>query len=271
MTSPGLVTTGVAGAAGKMGRMLVSLINSSGELALAAAIEQPGNGAIGADAGEVAGIGKTGVTISDDLPSVVAGLDVLLDFTIAAATARHLAICRQSGTSMVIGTTGLGDAAQAQLQAAGQDIGIVFSSNYSLGVNATFKLVAMAAEMFGDSVDIEIIEAHHRHKVDAPSGTALALGERIAQALGRQLKDTGVYGRHGMTGARKREAIGFHSIRAGDIVGDHKVIFAGNGERLEITHQAHTRANFAEGALRAARWIKSQPPGVYNMLDVLGL
>ncbi len=262
---------GVAGAAGKMGRLLVAMISSTEDLTLTAAIEQSGHAHIGTDAGELAGLGKIGVIIGDDLASVLPELDVLIDFTIAGATAKHLDLCRQAGTSMVIGTTGMSDADQARLRETGQDIGIVFSSNYSLGINALFRLVEMVTEMFGDSVDIEIIETHHRHKVDAPSGTALALGERIAKTLGHQFKDTAVFGRHGMTGERNRATIGFHAVRAGDIVGEHRVIFAGVGERLEITHQAHTRANFAEGALRAARWVRSQPAGVYDMMDVLGI
>ncbi len=266
-----VVRTGLVGAAGKMGRQLVSLLNSAEALTLTAAIEQPGHPSIGTDAGALAGVGKTGVSIGDDLSSVLPELDVLIDFTIAEATARHLDLCRQTGTSMVIGTTGMSDADQARLHAAGADIGIVFSSNYSLGINTLFKLVETAAAMLGDAVDIEIIDTHHRHKVDAPSGTALTLGDRIAKTLGRQLKDSAVFGRHGITEERKRESIGFHAVRAGDTVGEHRVIFAGVGEQLEISHRAHTRANFAEGALQATRWISSQPAGVYDMLDVLGI
>ena len=274
-----MIKTGIVGAGGKMGKTLITLIGSQGSHAsdpppafkLTAAVEQPGTRMIGVDAGEMAGIGQLGVTVTDDLAATLGEVDVLIDFTIAAATARHLEVCQDSGTPMVIGTTGLDDAALARLHQAGQSLPIVFASNYSVGVNTTFKLVELAARAFGDSVDIEIVEAHHRHKVDAPSGTALALGELIAKARGWQPGAVNVFGRHGQTGPRPKDAIGFHSIRAGHIVGDHSVIFTGTGERLEITHRADSRENFAQGALQAVTWLVSQPPGVYDMQDILGL
>lgn len=264
-------TVGVVGAAGKMGRTLIRLIDESAELQLAAAIEQPGNGFLGLDAGEVAGTGASGVILTDDLAAVAGNVDVLIDFTIASATEAHLEICRDSGTKMVIGTTGLSAAAQTRLHEISHEIAIVFASNYSVGVNATFQLVEAAARIFGDKVDVEIVEAHHRHKVDAPSGTAITLGERVARGLGRELSDVEIHGRHGQTGARERETIGFHAVRGGEIVGEHTVYFITGGERLEITHRAQSRDNFAEGAVRAAAWVAQQPAGQYDMQDVLGL
>ena len=254
-----------------MGKTLIAQINQAKGLTLAAATEQPGHPQLGEDAGQVAGLDPCGVTLTDDLAAAASSLDVLIDFTIAPATANHLAICAKAGTRMVIGTTGLDQAQTALLQKAGQKLPIVFASNYSIGVNATFKLAAMAAQIFGDSMDIEIIEAHHRHKVDAPSGTALTLGEQIAKALGRDLNKVAVHGRQGTTGTRDNQTIGFHAIRGGELVGEHTVLFTGAGERLEITHRAQSRTNFAEGALRAATWLTKQPPGIYNMMDVLGL
>lgn len=262
---------GVVGAAGKMGKTLVTLIHESTDLVLAAAVDQPGLPVIGQDAGIFAGIGETGVFIVDDLAQVAADIDVLIDFTIAAATQKNLEICHQAGTRMVIGTTGLSMSQTARLDEISSSLPVVFASNYSVGVNATFQLVEMAARIFGDTVDVEIIESHHRHKVDAPSGTALSLGEHVAKGLGRDLASVSQHGRHGLTGARDRETIGFHAIRGGEIVGEHTVMFIAGGERLEITHRAQSRTNFAEGALRAAGWIVNQAPGRYDMLDVLGL
>lgn len=266
-----MIRTGIAGAAGKMGKTLIALIQESAELELTAALERRGHRSIGTDAGELAGAGTAGVPVSDDPDCVAAGVDVLVDFTIAPATVGHLEICSRHNTCMVIGTTGLGEDEVARLHAIGAKLPIVFASNYSIGVNITFRLVEMAAAIFGDAVDVEIIESHHRHKVDAPSGTALGLGEQVAKASGRKVPDVAVFGREGMTGARRRDTIGFHAIRGGDVVGEHTVIFAGAGERLEITHRAQSRNNFAEGALRAAAWIAGQSPGVYRMLDVLGM
>jgi 4-hydroxy-tetrahydrodipicolinate reductase len=262
---------GVVGAAGKMGKTLISMINDSDKLMLAAAIEQPGVPMIGRDAGEMAGIRELGVAIVDDLATVVSDIDVLIDFTIATATAANVEICAKANTRMVIGTTGLSEAQRQRIVQVSAQVPLVFASNYSIGVNATFELVEMAARIFGDTVDVEIIESHHRHKVDAPSGTALSLGEHVAKGLGRDLSEVEQHGRHGLTGARDRQTIGFHAIRGGEIVGEHTVMFIANGERLEITHRAQSRSNFAEGALRAAGWIADQPPGLYNMLDVLNL
>ena len=195
----------------------------------------------------------------------------MVDFTIADATANNLEICVKAGKKIVIGTTGLNEQQEARLKKISDEIAIVFAPNYSVGVNATFKLLEMAAKIFGDTVDIEITEAHHRNKVDAPSGTALKMGQVIAAELGRDLSEIAVYGREGQTGERQRETIGFTTIRAGDIIGEHTVMFGGAGERLEITHRAHSRSNFAEGALRAALWVSQQPNGLFDMQDVLGL
>ena len=262
---------GVVGAAGKMGKTLVKMIQESPDLDLAAAVDLPGLRVIGQDAGIVAGIGEVGVSIADDLAHVVADIDVLIDFTIAVATEKNLEICHKAGTRMVIGTTGLSESQTARMDEISSSVPVVFASNYSIGVNVTFQLVEMAAGIFGDTVDVEIIESHHRHKVDAPSGTALSLGEHVAKGLGRDLASVSRHGRHGLTGARDRETIGFHAVRGGEIVGEHTVMFIAGGERLEITHRAQSRANFAEGALRAAGWIVNQVPGRYDMLDVLGL
>lgn len=265
-----MIRTGVVGAAGKMGKTIISLVAESNELELGAAVEQPGV-ATGEDAGVVAGVGPLGVNIVDDLASVTSDIDVLIDFTIASATAANLETCAASGTPMVIATTGLDEAQKKRLYEVGEKQPLVFASNYSVGVNATFQLVEQAAKIFGDGVDIEIIEAHHRHKVDAPSGTALSLGEQVAKALGRELSDVEVHGRQGQTGGRDDATIGFHAIRGGEIVGEHTVMFISAGERLEITHRAESRANFGEGAVRAAAWVVGKEPGVYDMLDVLGI
>ena len=262
----------VTGAAGKMGRTLIQLISETDGLTVGAAIERPGMSLIGADAGEMAGIGANGVMIGDDISAVADQFDVLIDFTIAAATVQNIETCAGLGKNMVIGTTGLSDAERERLQeVAKSDIGIVFASNYSVGVNATFRLLEVAAEIMGQDSDIEIIETHHKHKVDAPSGTALTMGEVVAGVLGRDLNEVAVHGREGQTGARDSQAIGFHSIRAGDVVGEHTVVFAAGGERIEITHRAHSRSNFAVGAVRAAAWINDQPPGLFDMRDVLGI
>ena len=266
-----MTRVGVVGAAGKMGRTLISLIQQSSDLSLCAAIEQPGVAVLGQDAGELAGAGSAGVPITDDLGAATADIDVLIDFTVAPATAANLEVCRESGTRMVIGTTGLTADQVSRLHEIGKKLPIVFASNYSVGVNAAFELVESAARILGGDVDVEIIEAHHRHKVDAPSGTALTLGERVAKGLGRNLSEVAVHGREGITGARNRQTIGFHAIRGGEIVGEHTVMFISGGESLEITHRSQSRLNFAEGALRAAGWIADQPAGVYDMRDVLGL
>ena len=261
----------IVGAGGRMGRVLVEAVTAAEGMVVSAATERPGSSLVGADVGELAGVGTLGVAVVDDLASVVGDFDVVIDFTGPAATMAHLAICRDHGKRMVIGTTGLTEEQKGALAAAAGEIGIVFAPNMSVGVNLCLKLLDMAARVLGDEVDIEIIEAHHRHKLDAPSGTALRMGEVVADALGRDLKECAVYGREGQTGERERTTIGFETIRAGDIVGEHTVMFAGIGERVEITHKASSRMTFAKGAARAAGWIMERDNGLYDMQDVLGL
>lgn len=260
----------VPGAAGRMGRNLVDACQRAEGLTLGAAAERPGHDLIGSDAGVVAGVGELGVAIGENLESVINDFDVLIDFTVPEVTLAHLELCRRHGKSMVIGTTGFSDEQKLQISDAAREISIVFAPNMSVGVNVCLKLLDVAARALGDDIDIEIIEAHHRHKVDAPSGTALRMGEVVADALGRDLKTCAVYGREGITGARERNAIGFETIRAGDIVGEHTVMFAAEGERVEITHKASSRMTFASGAVRAAGWVTKQPSGLYDMPDVLG-
>jgi 4-hydroxy-tetrahydrodipicolinate reductase len=261
----------VVGAAGRMGKNLIEAVGMTKGLVLTAATERPDSSLIGADAGEVAGVGKLGVTIAADLAAVVSDFDVVIDFTGLAPTLNHLSICREHGKKIVIGTTGFDDAQKAQIADASKDIGVVFAPNMSVGVNLCFKLLDMAARVMGDDCDIEIIEAHHRHKLDAPSGTAVRMGEVVADALGRDLAKVAVYGREGQTGERERETIGFETIRAGDVVGEHTVWFATEGERVEITHKASSRMTFAKGAARAAAWLESKDAGLFDMQDVLGL
>jgi 4-hydroxy-tetrahydrodipicolinate reductase len=254
-----------------MGRNLIDACSRTEGLTVGVATERAGHDLLGSDAGVVAGVGELGVTINDDVSSVVEQFDVLIDFTVPAATLVHLELCRRHGKRIVIGTTGFSDGQKQQIEDASGDIGIVFAPNMSVGVNLCLKLLDVTARVLGEEVDIEVIEAHHRHKLDAPSGTALRMGEVIAEALGRNLKDCAVYGREGFTGARERTTIGFETIRAGDIVGEHTVMFAAEGERVEITHKASSRMTFASGAVRAAGWVMSQPAGLYDMQDVLGL
>jgi len=243
----------------------------SPKVQLTTAVERSESADIGRDAGEVAGLARLDVIIKNNLAAAVNDFDVLIDFTRPAATLANLDICRKAGRRLVIGTTGFSDSQRKQIADASADIAIVFAPNMSVGVNLCFKLLEMAARVLGDGVDIEIIEAHHRGKVDAPSGTALRMGEVVAGALGRDLNDCAVYGREGHTGERHRKTIGFETIRAGDIVGEHTVMFAGPGERVEITHKASSRMTFANGALRAAQWIMGHKTGLYDMQDVLGL
>jgi len=261
----------VIGAAGRMGKNLIEAVGMTKGLELTAATEHPDSSLIGADAGEVAGVGKLGVTIAADLAAVVNDFDVVIDFTGLAPTLNHLSICREHSKKIVIGTTGFDDDQKAQITAASQEIGVVFAPNMSVGVNLCFKLLDMAARVMGDDCDIEIIEAHHRHKLDAPSGTAVRMGEVVADALGRDLSKVAVYGREGQTGERDRETIGFETIRAGDVVGEHTVWFATEGERVEITHKASSRMTFAKGAARAAAWLETKDKGLFDMQDVLGL
>jgi 4-hydroxy-tetrahydrodipicolinate reductase len=266
-----MIRVAVTGAAGRMGRTLIQAISETDGMILGAAFERSGLSLLGADAGELAGVGRCGVTLSDDLAAGCADFDTLIDFSTPAATLRALAACEAAGKAMVIGTTGFDSDGLARIRRAAGQVPILLAPNMSVGVNLTFKLLELAARVLGDSVDIEIIEAHHRHKVDAPSGTALRMGEVVAEALGRDLAAVAVYNRQGDTGARPRQAIGFATVRAGDIVGEHTVLFAGNGERIEITHRAESRQNFAQGALRAVAFLAGRPSGLYDMQDVLGI
>jgi len=265
------VRIAVAGAGGRMGRTLIRAVTEAEDLTLGAAIEQPDSSLLGADSGELAGVGGLDVAVRPDLEPVLRDFDVLIDFTTPAATLGHLELCRRVGKRMVIGTTGFTPDQRAAIAEAGADIGIVCAPNMSVGVNLCLKLLDVAARALGDGVDIEIIEAHHHHKVDAPSGTAIRMGEVVAQALGRDLGQVAIYGREGHAGERARETIGFETIRAGDIVGEHTVWFAAEGERVEIAHKASSRMTFAGGAARAARWIADRQQGLYDMQDVLGL
>jgi len=265
------VKAGVAGAAGRMGKALVQACHDTDGFALAGALECPGHPDIGTDAGMLAGVGETGVVTTADLAAMLEGVDCLIDFTIPEATLDHLRACAHVGRRAVVGTTGLDEAQKEELKALSATIPIVYAPNMSIGVNVCLRLLETAARMLGDEVDIEIIEAHHRHKIDAPSGTALRMGEIIATALDRDLDACAVYGRQGQTGQRDRKTIGFATVRGGDIVGEHTVLFAGAGERLELTHRSAGRVNFAAGALRAARWLQQQPAGLYDMQDVLAL
>ncbi|MBF7144526.1 MULTISPECIES: 4-hydroxy-tetrahydrodipicolinate reductase [Pseudomonas] len=261
----------VMGAAGRMGKTLVEAVQQAPGAGLTAAIDRADSTLVGADAGELAALGRIGVPISGDLARVAEEFDVLIDFTHPTVTLKNLAFCRKAGKAMVIGTTGFSAEEKERLAEAGKDIPIVFAANFSIGVNLCLKLLDTAARVLGDDVDIEILEAHHRHKVDAPSGTAVRMGEVVAKALGRDLEKVAVYGREGQTGARKRETIGFATVRAGDVVGDHTVLFAAEGERVEITHKASSRMTFAKGAVRAALWLDGRAPGLYDMQDVLDL
>ena len=265
------ITVAVIGAAGRMGRMLLQAVDAEPGMQVAAAVERETDPHVGTDAGMLAGIGEIGVRIDDGLDRALCRSDVCIDFTLPAPTVEHVIACRSRSRAMVIGTTGLSQEQIAALEDAARDIAIVHAPNMSVGVNLCFKLLDVAARALGDTADVEIIEAHHRNKVDAPSGTAVRMGEIVAGALGRNLADCAVYGREGHTGIRDRKTIGFETIRAGDIVSEHTVMFAGEGERIELTHRGTSRANFAAGAVRAARWIVRRPPGLYDMQDVLGL
>jgi 4-hydroxy-tetrahydrodipicolinate reductase len=266
------INIGITGVAGRMGRTLVEAVGLAGErLKLSAAIERPESSLLGADSGELAGQGRNGVPIVGSLDEVIENIDVLIDFTVPAATIENVQACADHGVAIVIGTTGFTPEQQAEIEAAATVTPICKASNFSTGVNLCFRLLETAAKVLGDDVDIEVYEAHHRHKIDAPSGTALSMGQVVADALGRDLRKVAVYGREGQTGARDRETIGFATVRAGDIVGDHTVTFAAEGERVEITHKASSRMSFARGAVRAAAWLSAQPPGLYDMQDVLGL
>ncbi|CAN7482249.1 4-hydroxy-tetrahydrodipicolinate reductase [Cupriavidus necator] len=260
----------IAGASGRMGRMLIEHVLNTEGVSLAGALDMPGSPALGQDAGLLLGR-QTGVAISADVEAVLAGADCLIDFTRPEGTLAHVAAAKKLGVKMVIGTTGFDEAGKAALAEAARSIGIVFAANFSVGVNATFKLLEVAARLLSTGYDIEVIEAHHRFKVDAPSGTALKMGEVIADALGRDLKTCAVYAREGHTGERDPNSIGFATVRGGDIVGDHTVMFAGIGERIEISHKSSSRQSYADGAVRAARFLADKPNGLFDMQDVLGL
>jgi len=260
----------VAGASGRMGRMLIEAVLASDDCTLAGALDVAGSPALGQDAGAPLGA-VTGVPIVADLRQGLANAQVLIDFTRPEGTLAHLQVCRELGVQAVIGTTGFSDAQKAQIAEVAQGTAVVFAPNMSVGVNVTLKLLEMAAKALSTGYDIEIVEAHHRHKVDAPSGTALKMGEVIAQALGRDLKDCAVYAREGVTGERDPSSIGFATIRGGDIVGDHTVLFAGIGERIEISHKSSNRAGYAQGSLRAVRFLAGKRTGLFDMFDVLRL
>ncbi|HTH93910.1 MAG TPA: 4-hydroxy-tetrahydrodipicolinate reductase [Rhodocyclaceae bacterium] len=259
----------VAGCSGRMGRMLVDAVLSSADGELVVALEHTGSAFIGKDAGELVG-SACGVKITDDL-SALSTCDVLIDFTRPEGTLAHLHACVQHKTGIVIGTTGFDAVGKAEIEAASKNIPVVFAPNMAVGVNAVFKLLEVAAGILNEGYDIEVIETHHRYKVDAPSGTALRMGEVVAKALGRSLDEDAIYGREGLTGERPSRQIGFSTIRGGDVVGDHTVLFAGLGERIEITHKSASRMPYASGSLRAARFIKDKASGLFDMQDVLGL
>jgi 4-hydroxy-tetrahydrodipicolinate reductase len=265
-----MLRIGVAGSSGRMGRAVIQSVMSASDVKLAAALEQPGHPSLGRDAGELAGA-SCGVGILADPERALADCDVLIDFTRPAGTLAHLAACRRAGVKLVIGTTGFDEMEKRTIADGAREIAIAMAPNFSIGVNVAYRLLETAASTLGPSYDVEIVEAHHRHKVDAPSGTALRMGEIVAAALGRDLGRCAVYGRHGISGERDDAAIGFSAVRGGDLVGDHTVMFLGTGERLEITHRSASRATYAEGALRAARFLAGRANGLYDMQDVLGL
>lgn len=266
-----MLRVAVIGVSGRMGLCLIKAAVLSEHTSFAVAVSRAGSDAVGKDAGMLAGIGHINVEVVDDVVPMVDQFDVLIDFTRPEFSMQIIEICRQAGKKIVIGTTGYSEEQKADIMLAAKEIAIVLAPNMSVGVNLSLKLLEMTAKVMGEYTDIEVIEAHHRHKVDAPSGTALRMGEVVAEALGRDLKDCAIYGREGDTGERDRKTIGFSTIRAGDIVGEHTVMFADEGERLEITHKATSRMTFANGAVRAATWLNGTDSGLYDMQDVLGL
>ncbi|MCH7343477.1 4-hydroxy-tetrahydrodipicolinate reductase [Pelomonas sp. CA6] len=259
----------IAGASGRMGRMLIEAVLAAPDCRLAAALDREGSAALGQDAGAFLGQ-STGVLIASDLRAGLSGADVLIDFTRPEGTLAHLALCAELGVKAVVGTTGFDEAQKAQIATHARHTAIMMAPNMSVGVNVVLKLLEVAARALNEGYDIEIVEAHHRHKVDAPSGTALQMGQVVADALGRDLKQCAVYGREGVTGARDPSTIGFATVRGGDIIGDHTVLFAGTGERIEISHKASSRGIYAQGSLRAARFLAQRPHGLFDMADVLG-
>ena len=266
-----MINVGVIGAGGRMGRMLIEAVQNNPQTILTAAIERQGSSLVGADAGEVAAVGHLNVQIVDDLQSVINDIDVLIDFSLPDATEQNMQVCAANNVAMIIGTTGFNAQQEQVLAKASEQVAIVYAGNYSTGVNLSLKLLGMAAKAFGTDADVEVIEAHHKHKIDAPSGTAYMMAEAVAEARGQNLKDVAVYGREGQTGAREAGSIGIHAIRGGEIIGDHTVMFIADGEVVEITHRARARMTFAAGAVRAATWIVQQSAGQYSMQDVLGL
>ncbi|CAD6880952.1 4-hydroxy-tetrahydrodipicolinate reductase (EC 1.17.1.8) [Methylomonas albis] len=266
-----MVRVAVVGASGRMGLCLLKAALAAENAELTVAVSRADSLAIGKDAGELAGVSAAGIKVGGDLAALTDRFDILIDFTRPDASMDYIEICRQARKKVVIGTTGYNEAQKAAIAEAAKDVAIVIAPNFSVGVNLSLKLLEMTAKVMGDYTDIEVIEAHHRHKVDAPSGTALRMGEVVAAALGRDLKDCAIYGREGDTGARDRKTIGFSTIRAGDIVGEHTVMFADEGERVEITHKATSRMTFANGAVRAAAWLADKQNGLFDMQDVLGL
>ncbi|MBF0621537.1 MAG: 4-hydroxy-tetrahydrodipicolinate reductase [Magnetococcales bacterium] len=263
------VEVGIVGAAGRMGQMLIQAVEQREDARVSAAAEHPKSEAVGRDAGSVAGLNPLGVKIANDAASVFKNSQVVIDFTLPEATVYNLQQAVETGTALVIGTTGFDAAGKARIEEAARKVPIVFAPNFSVGVNLMFKVAAEVAQVLEENFDIEIIEAHHRNKVDAPSGTAIGLGDAIAEAIGRSLPEVAIYGREGHTGARDRQTIGFSTIRGGDIVGDHTALFAGEGERIEITHRASSRMTFASGAVRAALWVLGKEPKLYDMRDIL--
>jgi 4-hydroxy-tetrahydrodipicolinate reductase len=266
-----MIRTGVTGAAGRMGSLIVRSVVESGDMEIAGALEAPGHPCIGSDIGTIIGGGARGVKVSDTVEAAFGSAEVIIDFTFpeaAVATARYAA---SAGKAIVIGTTGFTEVETGTIHSCAERIPVVMAPNMSIGVNVMFKVVSLLTSLLGEDYDVEIVEAHHRLKKDAPSGTAMGLARAVAQARGEDLKGLARYERHGIIGPRPRGEVGIQSLRAGDIVGDHTVFFAGNNERIELTHRAHTRQNFGQGAIRAARWLKGREPGLYSMMDVLGL
>jgi 4-hydroxy-tetrahydrodipicolinate reductase len=265
-----MVKVVVTGAAGRMGTQIVRLVRETEGLALCGAVERPGV-AVGQDAGALAGLGPVGVVVQDDLAKALSGADAVIDFTSHEASARNAELCAERGVALVVGSTGFTPAAKARVAAAARKVPVVLSPNMSVGVNVLFELVRQAAKVLGEGYDVEIVELHHKKKRDAPSGTAVRLGEVAAEALGRAPQDALAYSRHGILGERPPWQIGVQTLRGGDVVGEHTVFFCGEGERLELTHRATSREQFARGAVRAAAWIAGKPAGLYDMADVLGL
>lgn len=265
-----MLKLGIGGCNGRMGKALIQAAVGSQEAMISAALVSPGNKLIDTDVGLIAGVSPINVRPSDNLNKIIDQFDVFIDFTTVYATLSHIAVCQQHHKNMVIGTTGFTEDQKKIIEEAAKTIGIILSPNMSIGMNLCFQLAKQAAKIFGDNADVEILEAHHRHKVDAPSGTSLKMGQEIAKTLNRDFEQVAVFERHGITGPRDSQSIGFSTIRGGDTVGEHTVMFAGEGERVEITHRATSRSTFAVGAIRAAKWLAFKGPGLYTMADVLG-